>query len=104
MSLNTALLQIKEELNISIKEPLGISPVNDDTKILAFLTSKENGKTCIDIDTGTSCISIYLARLGFRATDMDIDPRAIKVAAGNAEMTSPRQCLGFLISHQRSLI
>src|SRR5262245_39886098 len=47
-------------------------------------TSGVNGKTVLDMGTGSGIVGVFAARAGARVTAVDINPRAVECAAGNA--------------------
>ena len=76
-------------MKLFIKQPLKVSPIGRETKVLALVTGKvakrEKSKKILDMGTGTGYIAIYLAKLGFEVDAVDIDKEAVKTAKENAQ-------------------
>jgi methylase of polypeptide subunit release factors len=72
------------EFDISIETTAGVSPVGEDTLMLARAAKKFSSRTCIDIGTGTGFIAIYLARGGTVSTATDQNVLALNCAEENA--------------------
>ena len=70
--------------DLKINNDRGVSPVGEDTKLIAKCVAKLKFKTAIDIGTGTGFIPIYLKKLGFECEGTDIIPKALNCAKKNA--------------------
>ena len=73
---------------IRIKGMIGVSPVGDDTKLIAKVASKIKCQSMLDIGTGTGFIPIYLSNLGRKCTGLDINEYAISCAKENARINN----------------
>ncbi len=73
------------EYNISIKHTRGVSPVGEETKIIAQHAKKLNPNTALDMGCGTGFISIYLNKEGIDCEAADINPNAIELTKENAK-------------------
>src|SRR3989344_7303486 len=74
----------KEFNNIEIFDGLGVSPVGEDTRIIARYASKLKFKKALEIGAGTGFISIFLKKIGKDCQGTDINPKAIECAKDNA--------------------
>jgi len=70
--------------NIKIDHEIGVSPVGEDTKMMARYLSRLKFKKAVEIGTGTGFIPIYLSKIGKNCIGTDINPLAIKSANKNA--------------------
>jgi|SaaInlStandDraft_2_1057019.scaffolds.fasta_scaffold133549_2 methylase of polypeptide subunit release factors len=70
--------------NIVIQNDLGVSPVGNDTKIMAKNAVKYNVNNTLEVGIGTGFISIYLTKCGLKCEGTDINVNAIKCAKNNA--------------------
>lgn len=69
---------------IRIGGRIGVSPVGDDTKLIAKVASKIKSQSVLDVGTGTGFIPIYLSSKGHRCIGVDINEYAIFCAKENA--------------------
>jgi release factor glutamine methyltransferase len=67
-------------------------------KALAWLEIRTDARSAIDVGTGTGCIAVSLATRihGLKLTATDISPRALEVAARNAEKFSVADRIEFI--------
>ena len=73
------------EFNITIERIRGVSPVGDETKIIAREALKLQPKTALDMGCGTGFMSIYLKKQGIDCEAADINPTALELTKENAE-------------------
>ncbi len=73
------------EFNITIKHIRGVSPVGDETQIIARHAKALQPKTALDMGCGTGFISIYLKKQGIDCEAADINPNAIELTKDNAK-------------------
>lgn len=69
---------------IRIGGRIGVSPVGDDTKLIAKVASKIKCQSVLDVGTGTGFIPIYLSSKGRRCIGVDINEYAVFCAKENA--------------------
>lgn len=72
--------------NIEVIGQVGVSPVGDDTKLIAKRAAQIKGKLVLDVGTGTGFIPIYLACLGRQCQGVDINEYAISCAQQNSNL------------------
>lgn len=72
--------------NITINESRGVSPVGNDTKIIARHASGLKPISAIDMGSGTGFIPIYLKTRGIECDGADINPAAVENARKNANL------------------
>lgn len=77
-------MKYKESNNIYVESCVGVSPVGEDTKLLAKHAATLNFTAAIDIGSGTGFIPIYLASLGKECSGLDINPTAIEQLERNS--------------------
>jgi 16S rRNA G1207 methylase RsmC len=73
--------------NIVVRNEFGVSPVGDDTFLVASVAAQFPAQRILDVGTGTGFTAIYLASLGRSVVGADVDPRAIECARKNASMS-----------------
>ncbi len=66
-------------------QPLAISPVHRDVRVMLSLLSKQRPRTALEIGCGTGYLSIELAKRGWNVTGTDIVPEAVEVSMNNAK-------------------
>jgi release factor glutamine methyltransferase len=73
---------------LSLKIPAGVfhPGLFFSTKVLINFLQKVDfqGKTLLDLGTGSGILALYAAKRGARATAVDINPRAVETARANA--------------------
>lgn len=72
--------------NITIDNQVGVSPVGNDTMLIAQQVAKLDFKRALEVGTGTGFIPIYLSTLTRQCEGIDINPQAIDCARKNAEL------------------
>ena len=70
--------------NINIDNAFGVSPVGQDTMLLAKHSGKLDFDTALEVGTGTGFIPIYLKLTGHNCIGIDINKTAVKCAKKNA--------------------
>lgn len=70
--------------SIKIDGAIGVSPVGDDTLLIAKIASKVRCQSVLDVGMGTGFIPIYLSTLGRNCVGIDINEYAIFCAKKNA--------------------
>lgn len=78
-------MRYKQFNGIQIDHALGVSPVGDDTLLIARYAAKLKATHVLDVGTGTGFIPIYLATVGRICTGADINEYAIRCAQRNAK-------------------
>ena len=78
----------REVDGLKIIEHAGVCPVLRESECLLKYAARETASTVLDMGTGTGYIAISMAKKGFQATGVDIDPLAIKTAMKNAALNS----------------
>jgi len=73
------------EFNITIKKIRGVSPVGEETKIIAREAAKLHPQTMLDMGCGTGFIAIYLRTLGIESDAGDINESAVALTKENAQ-------------------
>lgn len=73
------------EFHITIKHIRGVSPVGDETKIIAHHAKALQPQTALDMGCGTGFISIYLNTIGIDCEAVDINPNAVELTKENAK-------------------
>ena len=73
------------EFNLTIKHIRGVSPVGDETKIIARHAKALQPQTALDMGCGTGFISIYLNSQGINCEAADINLNAIELTKENAK-------------------
>jgi HemK-related putative methylase len=73
-----------ENGEISIRNAIGVSPVGEDTRLIAEQVALLEFDDALEMGTGTGYVAIHLARLGRRCRGVDINPLAIDCARANA--------------------
>lgn len=71
--------------NVIITETKGVSPVGNDTKVIALNAARLKPKLAIDMGSGTGFIPIFLKKRGINCDGADINPAAIENARKNAK-------------------
>lgn len=71
--------------SLHIDQPVGVSPVGDDTRLLAHTAKTLKKKRSLDIGTGTGYIPIFLAKHNLTCDGTDINEFAIQCAQKNAQ-------------------
>jgi HemK-related putative methylase len=71
-------------VQIQICSAIGVSPVGEDTRLIAEKVSQLEFDDALEVGTGTGYVAIHLARLGRRCRGVDINPLAIECARANA--------------------
>jgi HemK-related putative methylase len=69
---------------IQIRNAIGVSPVGEDTRLIAEKVSRLDFDDALEIGAGTGYVAIHLARLGRRCRGVDINPLAVECARANA--------------------
>lgn len=71
--------------NLVIKQIRGVSPVGEETQIIAKHALALSPKTALDMGCGTGFIALYLAKHGIDCDAADINPFALDLSRENAE-------------------
>ncbi|NET13125.1 MAG: methyltransferase [Okeania sp. SIO1H6] len=74
--------------NITINNPVGVSPVGSDTLLIARHVAQLEFTRALEVGTGTGFIPIYLSTLGRQCDGIDINPQSITWASENAKLNS----------------
>lgn len=72
--------------NITIDNRVGVSPVGQDTMLIAQQVAKMEFNRALEVGTGTGFIPIYLSTLIRQCEGIDINPQAITCAKENAKL------------------
>ncbi len=72
--------------NITINNPVGVSPVGTDTLLIAKEVAQLEFSRALEVGTGTGFIPVYLSTLTRQCEGIDINPPAITCAAENAQL------------------
>ena len=72
--------------NITIDNQVGVSPVGQDTMLIAQQVAKLDFNRALEVGTGTGFIPIYLSTLIRKCEGIDINPQAITCAKENAKL------------------
>lgn len=80
--------QESPEFKLTIKHIRGVSPVGEETKIIAHHAKALQPQTALDMGCGTGFISLYLKKHGIDCEAADINPNAIKLTKENAKKNS----------------
>ncbi len=70
---------------LRVRDAVGVSPVDFDTRMLARHAIRLSPPTALDMGTGTGFIAIALTRSGIRCDATDVSPAAIRQARCNAD-------------------
>ena len=72
--------------HITINHWLGVSPVGNDTLLIAQQVSQLKFARALEVGTGTGFIPIYLSTLSYQCDGIDISPQAIACSIENAKL------------------
>lgn len=75
---------MREPASIRICNAIGVSPVGDDTRLIAEKVALLDFDNALEVGTGTGYVAIHLARTGRRCRGIDINPLAVECARANA--------------------
>lgn len=73
------------EFKLNIKHIRGVSPVGEETKIIARHAKVLEPKTALDMGCGTGFISLSLKKEGVESEAADINPHALELSKENAK-------------------
>lgn len=77
--------ELYPEFNLIINKQKGVSPVGEETKIIARYVAKVKPSSALDMGCGTGFIPIYLKTQGIDCEGADINENAINLATENAK-------------------
>ena len=70
------------------KNCLGVSPIGEESKLLAMHSAKQKGKSALDVGCGTGIVAITLQAEGWDCTGIDISYAAVECSKKNAKLNN----------------